>query len=48
MTLLVLLAVVLLIAINSVCVATEFALVTSRASRLQARAEGGSRGARQA
>jgi len=46
MTLLALAAVVILIAINSVFVATEFALVTSRTSRLQARAEGGSRGAR--
>ena len=46
MTLLALVAVVALIAINSVFVATEFALVTSRTSRLEARAEGGSRGAR--
>ena len=46
MTLLALAAVVALIAINSVFVATEFALVTSRTSRLQARAEGGSKGAR--
>ena len=46
MTLLALVAVVALIATNSVFVATEFALVTSRTSRLEARAEGGSRGAR--
>ena len=46
MTLLALAAVVALIAINSVFVATEFALVTSRTSRLQTRAEGGSKGAR--
>ena len=46
MTLFALAAVVALIAINSVFVATEFALLTSRTSRLQTRAEGGSRGAR--